>query len=95
MDHTLRNLVHTLYHYEVIAALSESSEVLVDVAKANHSARLRRISLLGPRAEVEFSKKLQVELLTRVEKIPDVTAVEKEAVREYIEYLEDTPLRCI
>ena len=89
---TVKNLIHTLYHYEIIKALGEGSDLLVERAKKRHSERLTRLresDELRPLA-VEFQDKL----LSTIEDIPDATDIEKCVVREYIQF-DDTPLESI
>jgi hypothetical protein len=85
----LKNLIHTLYHYEIIKALSAGPmEDLVDAAKQRHSKRLRRLQSMAD--ATSFAKELQDKLLQTIEDIPDATEVEKNAVREYVDV--ETPL---
>jgi ribosomal protein L17 len=90
----VKNLIHTLYHYEIIKALSKKEEeseefvdALVAAAKKTHSERI--VSLYAATDIAPFAKHLQDELLRTVEDIPDATDVEKNAVREYVD---GTPL---
>ena len=92
--HEVKNLIHTLYHYEIINAMSKKDEeseefvdTLVDAAKKLHSERIASLYAMGD--ITPFAKSLQEELLRLVEDIPDATDVEKNAVREYVD---GTPL---
>jgi len=95
MESALRNLSHSLYHYDVIKSLSlPLADDLIEQAKLNHKARLRRIHCHNELSYRSFSHSMQCELLSAVESI-DASDVEKNAVQEYIEYINNTPFPTI
>jgi len=90
---TLCNLAHTLYHYEVIENLSSPSTTpCLEEIDCKHKKRLSNIREHHFCISSEFSKNLQSELQLIVDRLADTTEVEKNAVREYIDYLKDAPL---
>lgn len=95
MESALRNLSHSLYHYDVIKSLSlPLSDGLIEQAKLNHKARLRRIHCHDELSYRAFSQSMQSDLVSVVESI-GASDVEKNALQEYLEYINNTPLPTI